>query len=159
MSSLRFIGDSGRQELVLRSGDGKLDRPSISPDGRLISFRISHGAANKTFVARLPASGSIPAGMWSQIDEPTTSGRPCGWSADSSTLYLLLDTDGFRDLWGQRVGVDGRPAGKPYIVRHLHNATGVSTSLGNAITEQGFLYEAVRLTGNIWRLIPEGSAR
>jgi hypothetical protein len=66
----------------------------------------------------------------------------------------LLDTDGFRDLWGQRIGgVSGRPEGKPYVVRHLHKTANiVSTSFGNAITAEGFLYETTRLTANLWRL-------
>ena len=49
--------------------------------------------------------------------------------------------------------------GKPFVVRHLHQTTGVSTSLSNAITAQGSLYEAGRMTGNIWRLVPRASAK
>ncbi len=77
----------------------------------------------------------------------------------SAVLYLLLDTDGFRDLWGQRIdGVSGRLEGKPYVVRHLHErANRVSTSFGNAITAEGFLYETSRRTGNLWRLSSPGA--
>ena len=76
----------------------------------------------------------------------------CGWSPDSSTLYLLLDADGYRDLWGQKIDGASRPIGKPFVVRHLHHSNGVSTSFGNAITAQGFLYESTRVTSNLWRL-------
>ena len=48
------------------------------------------------------------------IPHRRNSGRKCrnrrrlgdrrdGWSLDSDILYLLLDTDGFRCLWAQRV--------------------------------------------------------
>lgn len=102
----------------------------------------------------LLTGGATPSDRWAQIDEPTVTGRPCGWSPDSSVLYLLLDTDGFRELWGQRIdGASGRPVGKPYVICHLHKtANVVSTSLGNAITAEAFLYETTRLTGDLWRL-------
>jgi hypothetical protein len=65
----------------------------------------------------------------------------------------LLDEDGFRDLWGQKVDA-GRPIGKPFLVHHFHDVTGMSTSLGNAIAKEGFLYEGARRMSNIWRLVP-----
>jgi hypothetical protein len=91
---------------------------------------------------------------WQRIDQPTSTGRPCGWSLDSRTLYLLLDTDGFRCLWGQRVGGSG-PAGRVDPIRHFHDGQldrgGPSTSLGNPITPDGFVYERTEGTGNLWR--------
>ena len=70
----------------------------------------------------------------------------------------MLDTDGARCLWAQSVdSAAGRLVGKPYVVRHFHElrvAGGFSTSLGNAVTSQGFLYEANSVRSNLWRLIP-----
>ena len=154
--SIRFLGDNGATDTAIVTPDA-VDRPSVAPDGHAIAFRIQRQSNGKTFVAPLSSSTSVPPAMWTQIDEPTTSGRPCGWSPDSSTLYLLLDTDGFRDLWGQKVDRSGRPVGTPFVVRHLHHTTGVSTSFGNAITSQGFLYEATRMTGNLWQFIPQSA--
>ena len=151
--SVRFLSDSGPAQIVVTTPD-KIDRPSVAPRGRAMAFRIARGSESKVFVVPLPASGSVPSGMWTQIDEPTTTGRPCGWSPDSSTLYLLLDADGFRDLWGQKVDAAGKTVGKPFVVRHLHHKTGVSTSFGNAVTDQGFLYESWHLTGNLWQFVP-----
>jgi Tol biopolymer transport system component len=156
--SIRAVGDDGASQTLVTS-PSRIDRPSVSPDGRAIAFRTSQGAVVKTFVAPILPSGAVPAQKWMQIDEPTTTGRPCGWSPDSSTLYLLLDADGYRDLWGQKVDASGRATGKPFVVRHLHHTTGVSTSFGNAITPQGFLYESTRVTGNLWRLPPQASAK
>ena len=48
-----------------------------------------------------------PPDAWQPVAQPTTTGRPCGWSLDGRTMLMLLDTDGFRCLWGQRVGPGG----------------------------------------------------
>jgi Tol biopolymer transport system component len=155
--AIQFLARDAAHDVVVAPPGQRIDRPSVPPDERAIAFRVGQGAKTRVYVAPL-AGRTVPESQWTMIDESTNTGRPCGWSPDSSTLYLLLDTDGFRDLWGQKVE-DGRPLGKPYVVRHLHKTTGVSTSLGNAITAQGFLYEAGRLTGNIWRLEPQSAAR
>ena len=102
---------------------------------------------------RFPAERAIVADNLTPIDEPTTSGRPCGWSLDSRVLYLLLDTDGFRCIWGQRVDHEsGALIGKPFAVRHFHTTKGMSTSFGNAITAGGFMYEAADESANVWKL-------
>lgn len=112
----------------------------------------------KTFVVRLTPGrpGSIQDAQ--EVEEPTTTGRPAGRALDAPILYLLLDADGFRCVWAQRVdAASGRLQGRPYPVRHFHgeqmlNAGGVSTSFGNAANANGFLYEAMATTGDIWRL-------
>jgi hypothetical protein len=69
----------------------------------------------------------------------------------------LLDADGFRCLWGQRLDDRGALVGNPFPARHFHDrrGQGISTSLGNAIAPDGFLYETGALSGNLWRLIRE----
>ena len=155
--AIQFFGRDGPRDVVVAPAGRRIDRPSLPPDERAIAFRVGEGVRSRVYVAPL-AGGVVPENQWTLIDEPTATGRPCGWSPDSSTLYLLLDADGFRDLWGQKVDA-GRPVGKPFVVRHLHKTTGVSTTLGNAITAHGFLYEAGHLTGNIWRLVPQASVK
>jgi Tol biopolymer transport system component len=153
---------AGTGQDVVATSKGRVDRPSPSPNDRWIAFRAFSGEAGKTFVAPLTPGRPATPDSAAQIDEPTTSGRPCGWSPDSSVLYLLLDTDGSRDLWGQRIDTaSGRPAGKPYLVRHLHGSSvlGIGTSYGNAISPAGFLYEANAVTGNIWRLTANPASR
>ena len=150
-SSMRLVADGAGVRTVLAAPE-RLDRPSVSPDMRAVAFRLARGSDLKTYVAPLGTAGLVPPSLWIEIDEPTTSGRPCGWSPDSSVLYLLLDADGFRDLWGQKVDRSGKAVGKPYVVRHMHDESGVSTSFGNAISVPGFVYEASRFTGNIWRI-------
>ena len=118
---------SGATTTVLSATADSINRPSFSPDGRWLAFRRQTGDVGKTFLIRATGGSLDSAAI---IDEPTTTGRPAGWSPDSRVLYLLLDTDGFRCLWAQRVDpATGRPVGTPTVARHLHDLVGVSTSL------------------------------
>ena len=145
---------SGATHDIVTDSD-RIERPSVSPNDRWMAFRRTAGTTSKVFLVSTAGGGS--AASETKVDEPTTTGRPCGWSPDSSVLYLLLDTDGTRCLWGQRVDpANGHPVGTPYIVRHFHQfgAAGFGTSLGNAVTAEGFLYEAPSTRANLWQLKP-----
>jgi hypothetical protein len=145
------------QDLVTVS-DGRLDRPHVSADDRWLAFRYQADSMSKSFVVPLTPGQPVPHDRWQKIDEPTSTGRPAAWSLDSPTLYLLLDTDGFRCLWGQRVDpASGHVIGVPFPAKHFHgdqvaSAGGVSTSYGNAISTAGLLYETVDQRADIWRL-------
>jgi eukaryotic-like serine/threonine-protein kinase len=146
------IRDGTARDLVTVSDGSRLDRPHASPDDRWLAFRRNRGGVDKSHLVRLFIDHSVKADEATIIDEPTTTGRPCGWSLDSRVLYLLLDTDGFRCVWGQSVDANGRPIGKPSAVRHFHTTQGMSTSMGNAINADGFVYEAADMTANIWKM-------
>jgi hypothetical protein len=88
-----------------------------------------------------------------EVYRAVDTGRPCGWSLDSRVVYLRLDTDNFRCLWGQRIDpITGTLVGSPFAVRHFHSTPGMSTSFGNAVTADGLLYEATEASANLWRL-------
>jgi len=141
-------------DLVVATAGQRLDRPHASPDDRWLAFRSQSNAVGKSFVVPLPRERPISTKGLKPIDEPTTTGRPCGWSPDSRVVYLLLDTDGSRCLWAQSIDSFGAAAGTPVIVRHFHTTKGISTSFGNAITADGFLYEAAEELANVWKLTP-----
>ena len=149
---------TGDKVELIRDQDRELGRPHASPDDRWLAFRQLIDKVNKSFLVPRTPGQVATRPTWQQIQEPTTTGRPAGWSLDSRVLYLLLDTDGFRCLWGQRVDpVTGRLAGLPFAVRHFHgsvNNTGqaMSTSYSNPITADGFMYEDLNVIGNLWRL-------
>ena len=156
---------NGSKVELIRNREGAINRPHVSPDDRWLAFRRVVGTAAKTYVTSL-AAGRLPSpAMWQEVQEPTVTGRPTGWSLDSRVLYLLLDTDGFRCLWGQRIDpATGRLSGIPFPVRHFHDNNNlgfaISTSYGNPITTDGFLYENIDTTGNLWRLVaPTGTHR
>jgi Tol biopolymer transport system component len=135
------------RDLITVNDGSRLDRAHASPDDRWLAFRRS----GKSYVVRIPVD-RVNADQAAIIDEPTTTGRPAGWSLDSRVLYLLLDTDGFRCIWGQSIDGAGRLIGKPAAVRHFHATQGMSTSMGNAVNADGFVYEAADMTANIWKM-------
>jgi Tol biopolymer transport system component len=133
------------------SPDAGVSRPHASPDDRWLAFR----SADKSYVTALTPGRPPARESWILIDEPVGTGRPAGWSLDSRTVYLVFDTDGFRCLWGQRLTASGGLDGVPVPVRHFHGSdwTQLSTSFGNTITRDGFLYATIRRRGNIWSLV------
>ena len=142
---------NGRSEDLLIAPDGVFGRPHASPNDKWIAFQRS----GKVWVAPLTPGQPLTESAWSPINEPTTTGRPAGWSLDATLLYLLLDTDGFRCLWAQKIDREsGRPVGRPVPVRHFHGTIvqEFSTSYGNAISTNGFLYGGGTLKANLWRL-------
>jgi eukaryotic-like serine/threonine-protein kinase len=148
---------AGTREELVRARDSRLNRPHASPDDRWLAFRELGDTGTRVFVVPLtPGRPQLPD-AWQPVDQPTTTGRPCGWSLDGRTMLMLLDTDGFRCLWGQRVGPGGL-TGAVFPVHHFHggqmDSGGPSTSLGNPVTAEGFLYERIENTGNVWRLTP-----
>jgi hypothetical protein len=145
------------REPVLRVKGGRVDRVHVSPDERLVSFRSS----NRLLVAPFTPGHPPPETSFAPIDDPAATGRPCGWSRDSSSVFLLLDTDGFRCLWSQRIdAATAKPTGAPVAARHFHQTIvqEFSTTFGNAITDEGFVYGATLLKANLWRLVPDASA-
>jgi hypothetical protein len=76
-------------------------------------------------------------------------------------LYLLLERDGFRDLYAQRVDTTrGTPLGEPFLVQHLHEPRRRwgSTPFGTAIVSHAFVFSQIESTGSIWRLDPATKA-
>ena len=53
--------------------------------------------------------------------------RPAAaWSPDGRLVYLLLDRDGFRCLWAQRLdAATKQPLGTPFAVQHWHGCGAV----------------------------------
>jgi Tol biopolymer transport system component len=144
---------NGQGRDLVVSAKRRIDRPHASPDDRWLAFRAYDDAGGKSYVVPLPAQGVVTESAWQPIEEPTTTGRPAGWSHDSRTMYMLLDTDSFRCVWAQRVDPrTGALVGGVVPQLHLHQLDGVSTSFGNPFTADGFMYATLRTTGNIWRV-------
>ena len=141
------------RDLVIAGDRSRLGRPHVSPDDRWLVFGRRRGTVGKTVVVRFPVGQPVVSDNLEAVDEPTSTGRPAGWSLDSHVVYLLLDTDGFRCLWGQRLDpTTGGLLGKPFVARHFHTTEGMGTTFGNAITTAGFLYERIDAAASVWRL-------
>jgi Tol biopolymer transport system component len=131
-----------------KSGIGRVDP---SPDGRWLSF----SSGRHVWIAPLRPGTPPEESEWVLVLTLAEGSveRACGWSPDSGLLYLLLDRDGFRDLYAQHVDRPrGRPVGEPFIVQHLHDPRRVwgSTPYGTAIVRNAFVFTQAELTGSIW---------
>jgi Tol biopolymer transport system component/predicted Ser/Thr protein kinase len=142
---------TGAAQDILSTRGSRFARLHPSPDDRWIAFQYGGGV----FVAPLTPGTVQPQSAWQKIADPAGTGRPCGWTLDAKTVLLLLDTDGFRCLWGQSIDAHGALVGQPSAIRHFHRTLTeeFSNSYGNAVTRNGFLYGALDLHGNVWRLV------
>jgi hypothetical protein len=141
------------------SGIGRVD---VSPDSRWLAFG-GGGARRRVFLAPIDRGSPPGESEWvSVIETAAGSGeRACGWSPDGRLLYLLLERDGFRDLYAQRLDTArGTPVGEPFVVQHLHDPRRRwgSTPFGTAIVNRAFVFNQSELTGSIWLLVPERDA-
>jgi len=141
---------------LVRHPTFNIGRADISPDGRWLSLN----AQRQTWIVPVRPGNPPGENEWILIRKATTQDsaeRACGWSPDGRLLYLLLERDGFRDLYAQRIDqARGTPVGEPFIVQHLHDPTRRwgSTPFGNAIVSNAFVFTQVEMTGNIWLLDP-----
>jgi serine/threonine protein kinase/dipeptidyl aminopeptidase/acylaminoacyl peptidase len=137
------------------SGIGRVD---VSPDERWIAFQ----SRNRLWLAPFDARTSPPESSWISILEVArgSAERACGWSPDGRLLYLLLERDGFRDLWAQRID-QGRPVGEPFVVQHLHDPRRRwgSTPYGTGIVKGAFVFNQTELVGSIWLRQPPAPLR
>jgi Tol biopolymer transport system component len=152
MVSAIDVVDGKSWDLLMVSGGG-VGRPGISPDGRWLSFE----ARGKVWLAPVRLGNPPPDSEWVPVHDigDNTAERACGWSPDSRLLYLLLERDGFRDLYAQRVDATrGTPQGDPFVVQHLHDPRRQwgSTPIGTAIVPNAFVFSQTEMTGSIWLL-------
>ena len=134
----------------------RFGRADISPDSRWLAFN----SVRHVWVAPVRPGAPPPEREWVTILEKDAASaeRACGWSPDGRLLYLLLERDGFRDLYAQRIDpARGAPVGQPFVVQHLHDPRRRwgSTPFGNAIVSNAFVFSQVETTGTIWLLDPE----
>ena len=139
----------------------ELSRPFLSPDGRMLTFRVSRNSRDAVMVAPVDPSGSVSEANWKPVVREEEDARPCGWSPNSRILYFVSARDGTRCLYAQRLNQKtGEPEGESIAVRHFHgtrniwaNSAGVlSTGPANAIRGGFFFYDVATFTGNIWTM-------
>jgi serine/threonine protein kinase/Tol biopolymer transport system component len=151
----------GTETELVKHPTFNIGRADISPDGRWLAINPQRQ------IWIVPVRPGNPPGEdeWILIRKATTQDsaeRACGWSPDGRLLYLLLERDGFRDLYAQRIDqARGTPVGEPFIVQHLHDPTRRwgSTPFGNAIVRNAFVFTQVEMTGDIWLLDPSTTSR
>jgi Tol biopolymer transport system component len=158
---IRMIDVADRTEAdLLTHSTVRFGRADIAPDGRWLAV----GSGQTAWIVPVRPGAPPAEREWVKIlDSPEFSAeRPCGWSPDGRLLYLLLEKDGFRDLYAQRIDTArGTPVGEPFVVQHLHDPRRRwgSTPFGNAIVSNAFVFSQVETTGTIWLLDPEPRRR
>jgi eukaryotic-like serine/threonine-protein kinase len=146
---------SGEKTQPLEDRGYWINRFNLSPDNRWAVFRLAiNSNSSRTFTAPVRLGGPPTLeSEWILIHEGNGSDRPAAaWSQDGRLVYLLLDSDGFRCLWAQRLDAAKRPVGKPFAVLHSHGAAHafISTGYGRSIAGGKFVFNQIETTGNVW---------
>jgi hypothetical protein len=127
-----------------------VDRPQFNPAGSWVIFNIG----GRIVHAPVYADRAAPQSEWTTvltIRGPTE--RTAGISPDAGLLYVLLESDGFRCLYGLKLDRrTGLPQGSPFPVVHVHNAVWRwgSTGYGSAVGSGLFVADLYEIRGNIW---------
>jgi Tol biopolymer transport system component len=149
------------QDLIVRPQTA-VNRPFVSPDGRLLVFRVTVAQRDAIMIA--PIATQVPAAKesWIEMVAPETDARPAGWSPDGGIVYFVSGRDGTRCLYAQRVNrTTGALVGAPFDVRHFHRARNVlrdssgfvlSTGPATAVTNGFFFYDLGGFSSNIWTI-------
>ncbi|HUQ89166.1 MAG TPA: protein kinase [Vicinamibacterales bacterium] len=139
--------DRGTSQLLL---DALVGRVEVSPDEHWVSF--VHERAQ--WITRLGPHPPMPTTEWTKlVDFTDGTDRSCGWSQDGRILYLLLNRDGYRDLYGLRLDpTRGVALGDPFVVQHFHDARRQwgSTTYGNAVVKNAFVFHQRETASTIW---------
>ena len=142
--------DGTRKDLAI-DPQGRFGRVDVSRDGRWLSF----SSRRRIMIAPVRPGSPPPESEWVTVLTAAAGAgeRACGWSPDGRWLYLLLERDGFRDLYAQRVDpARGTPVGEPVVVQHLHDPRRRwgSTPYGTAIVDNAVRVRSSR--GDRWHL-------
>ena len=136
----------------------QMDRLQIGPDGRWMTFNVR----GHVYLAPVDPEIASAKDQWTSIVSFTGAGRTAGLSPDGSLLYLLLETDGFRCLYGLRLDPKtGQPRETPFLIAHFHDAARSwgGTGLGSAAVKGLFVADLFETTSNIWVASFGGSDR
>jgi Tol biopolymer transport system component len=137
--------ESGVQREIARGGT--LSYARLSPDGKSVVLGRAEGGRLRFSMARTDEPGEFP------VIEGNGNDVAVGWSPDGSLLYFLLQRDGNRCLWAQRVEPTKRHlVGEAFAVQHFHKMTQafIRLSTGRVIGGGRFVYSSSESPSNVW---------
>ena len=156
----------GKSAIWLWTLDGKLspvpglERGRVfqwlaNPPRLLISFqhdqRAYFGKYSETSVAEIPVS----------VTDGVADDKP-HFSNDDRFIFFTGIRDGFRCIWGQKIGPDMHPVGTPFAVYLLHQRrNSLSRPDGGqdiAVGQNLIVFNRSDLEGNVWLMEPGKSA-
>jgi hypothetical protein len=137
--------ESGEQREIARGGT--LSYARLSPDGKSVVLGRAAGGRLRFSIARDGESGEFP------VIEGNGNDVAAGWSPGGSLVYFLLQRDGNRCLWAQRVEpAKRRLVGEAFAVQHFHKMTQgfIRLSTGRVIGRGRFVYSSSESPSNVW---------
>jgi hypothetical protein len=114
---------------------------------------VIFNVANRIVHAPVHPDRAVLQSDWTTVLKVGPQERTAGISPDGGLLYVLLESDGFRCVYGLRLDRrTGQPQGEPFAVVHVHNATWRwgSTGYGSAVGAGLFVADLFESRGNIW---------
>jgi Tol biopolymer transport system component len=136
-----------RRDLIV--GQSNLDRPLFGPNGTWMVFNMD----GRIVRAPVHSDRATMESDWTTLLKVGRTERTAGLSPDGGVLYVLLESDGFRCVYGLRLDpATGQPRGEPFIVAHIHDATlrWGTTGYGSAVATGLFVADLYETRGNIW---------
>ena len=155
--TLAYPSSEERPREILHDPDGNIYEPRFSPDGRWIAFHTGRPRPGReVWIVPFRPGPEPKESDWIHATEDGGSSRNPVWSPDGNTLYYLSERDGFRCIWAQPLDRAKHPRGKPFAMRHFHQARrGLRSprdplAAGLAAAPGKLLFTAFETTGNIW---------
>ena len=123
--------------------------PLFGPDFTWVIFTV----AGRIIHAPVHPDHAVLQSEWTTVLETGPTERTAGISPDGGLLYVLLESDGFRCVYGLKLDRrTGLPHGEPFPVVHIHKATWRwgGTGYGSAVGNGLFVAWLRESRGNIW---------
>jgi serine/threonine protein kinase/Tol biopolymer transport system component len=136
-----------RRDLI--DAPSAVDRPLFGPDGKWVIFNVD----GRIIHAPVHSDRAVLQSDWTTVMKIGPTERTAGISPDGGLLYVLLESDGFRCVYGLKLDRrTGLPQGEAFPVVHVHNATWRwgSTGYGSAVGNGLFVAQLYESRGNIW---------
>jgi hypothetical protein len=136
-----------RHDLI--DAPSEISYPMFGPDARWAIFNITGEIVHTSVYP----DRDTPQPEWTTILKRGPSERSAGISPDGGLLYVLLESDGFRCVYGLTLDRhSGLPRGEPFPVAHVHNSSWRwgSTPYGSAVGAGLFVADLYESRGNIW---------
>jgi len=151
---------TGKKTLLLEAGGDRIKEPSLSPDGRWLSF-VQAKPDGDAAIYVVPLSGNPrPESDWILLfEEDYYLGSPV-WSPNGNRLYYLSERDGYCSVWMQKLDPQTKkPVGNTENVYPVHNSQiQINLPPGNgklAVAEDKLALWISKVSGNIYMATPK----